>query len=233
MAGKTNNAMRKTMTLLSLLAAMLLVEVSAAKKITINVIPETAKIYVDGQMVGTGNYQVKFDRNTDFYVIKVENEGYDTRTYRLRKDNPKNTVLYVLPEDEAYLASAGNEDGMDLANRWFDVTCRKGMSEDTVWKRLMSVCTSYFDNIEVRDKTAGWIKSQWKITRFRNKTVRTRMEVRMSFTDEDNLSYRVRLNVQIKENDCGGQNCYKNYDRVLRNFEPLIQELQTVVGGGE
>ena len=221
------------MTLLSLLAAMLLVEVSAAKKITINVIPETAKIYVDGQMVGTGNYQVKFDRNTDFYVIKVENEGYDTRTYRLRKDNPKNTVLYVLPEDEAYLASAGNEDGMDLANRWFDVTCRKGMSEDTVWKRLMSVCTSYFDNIEVRDKTAGWIKSQWKITRFRNKTVRTRMEVRMSFTDEDNLSYRVRLNVQIKENDCGGQNCYKNYDRVLRNFEPLIQELQTVVGGGE
>lgn len=225
--------MRKTMTLLSLLAAMLLVEVSAAKKITINVIPETAKIYVDGQMVGTGNYQVKFDRSTDFYVIKVENEGYDTRTYRLRKDNPKNTVLYVLPEDEAYLASAGNEDGMDLANRWFDVTCRKGMSEDTVWKRLMSVCTSYFDNIEVRDKTAGWIKSQWKITRFRNKTVRTRMEVRMSFTDEDNLSYRVRLSVQIKENDCRGQNCYKSYDRVLRNFEPLIQELQTVVGGGE
>lgn len=196
-------------------------------------IPETAKIYVDGQMVGTGNYQVKFDRSTDFYVIKVENEGYDTRTYRLRKDNPKNTVLYVLPEDEAYLASAGNEDGMDLANRWFDVTCRKGMSEDTVWKRLMSVCTSYFDNIEVRDKTAGWIKSQWKITRFRNKTVRTRMEVRMSFTDEDNLSYRVRLSVQIKENDCRGQNCYKSYDRVLRNFEPLIQELQTVVGGGE
>lgn len=221
------------MTLLSLLAAMLLVEMSAAKKITINVIPETAKIYVDGQMVGTGNYQVKFDRSTDFYVIKVENEGYDTRTYRLRKDNPKNTVLYVLPEDEAYLASAGNEDGMDLANRWFDVTCRKGMSEDTVWKRLMSVCTSYFDNIEVRDKTAGWIKSQWKITRFRNKTVRTRMEVRMSFTDEDNLSYRVRLSVQIKENDCRGQNCYKSYDRVLRNFEPLIQELQTVVGGGE
>lgn len=221
------------MTLLSLLAAMLLVEVSAAKKITINVIPETAKIYVDGQMVGTGNYQVKFDRNTDFYVIKVENEGYDTRTYRLRKDNPKNTVLYVLPEDEAYLASSGSEDGMDLANRWFDVTCRKGMSEDTVWKRLMSVCTSYFDNIEVRDKTAGWIKSQWKITRFRNKTVRTRMEVRMSFTDEETLSYRVRLNVQIKENDCGGQNCYKSYDRVLRNFEPLIQELQTVVGGGE
>lgn len=34
----------------------------------------------------------------------------------------------------------------------------KDMSEDVVWKRLISVCTNYFDNIEVRDKTAGWIK---------------------------------------------------------------------------
>ena len=63
-----------------------------AKKITINVIPETASIYVDGQKVGTGSYQVTF-KNTDFFVIKVEAPGYDTETYRLRKDNPKNTVL--------------------------------------------------------------------------------------------------------------------------------------------
>lgn len=216
-----------------MIAAMVCLDASAAKKVTINVIPETAKIYVDGQMVGTGSYQVKFDRHTDFYVIKVADNGYITRTYRLRKDNPKNTVLYTLPEDDAFKASSGGEDGVDIANRWFDVTCRKGMTEDIVWKRLMSVCTNYFDNIEVRDKTAGWIKSSWRLTKFKYQTVRTRMEVRMSFTDEDVLSYRVRISVQIKDNDCGGENCYENYDRVLRTFEPLVQELQTSVGGGE
>lgn len=218
---------------MSILLATACFEASGAKKITINVLPETAKIYVDGSLVATGNYQVKFDRNTDFYVIKVEAPGYITRSYRLLKSNPKNTVLYTLPNDEAMEASAGSEDGMELANRWIDVTCRKDMTEDRVWKRLMSVCTNYFDNIEVRDKTAGWIKTQWKITKFTYQTVRTRLEVRMSFTDEDVLSYRARLVVQIKDNDCRGENCYQNYDRVLRKYEPLIQELQTSVGGGE
>ena len=55
----------------------------------------------------------------------------------------------------------------------------------------------------------------------------------MSFTDEETLSYRVRLLVKINDNDCRGENCYKQYGRVLRTFEPLVQELQTTVGGGE
>ena len=67
----------------------------AAKKMTINVIPETAKIFIDGQLVNTGTYQVKFDKNTDFYVVKVEAPGYITRTYRLLKSDPKSTVLYT------------------------------------------------------------------------------------------------------------------------------------------
>lgn len=204
-----------------------------AKKITINVIPETAKIYIDGQLVNTGSYQVKFDKHTDFYVVKVEAPGYITRTYRLLKNDPKSTVLYTLPEDEAMLASIGSDDGVDIANKWFDVTCRKGLSEDIIWKRLMSVCTNYFDNIEVRDKSAGWIKSSWRLSKFRYQTVRTRLEIRMSFTEENVVSYRVRISVQIKDNDCRGENCYKTYDRVLRTFEPMIQELQTSVGGGE
>lgn len=210
-----------------------LMESHAAKKITINVIPETANIYIDGQMVGTGQYQVKFDKNSDFYIVKVEAPGYITRAYRLLKTNPKSTVLYTLPEDEALHASTGSEDGVDLANKWLDIRCRSGMSEDVVWKRLMSVCTSYFDNIEVRDKSAGWIKTAWRVTKFRFQTVRTRLEIRMSFTDEETISYRARLTVQIKDNDCNGENCYQSYDRVLRTFEPMIQELQTSVGGGE
>ncbi|MCH5222329.1 MAG: hypothetical protein J1F05_08435 [Muribaculaceae bacterium] len=219
--------------LLSLCALLLSFSAYAAKKVTINVIPETAKIYVDGQMVGTGSYQVKFDKNTDFFIIKVEDEGYITRNYRLLKSYTKATILYQLPIDEAKEASVGGGEGIDIANKWFDVTCRKGMSEEQVWKRLMSVCTSYFDNIEVRDKTAGWIKTSWRLTKFKYQTVRTRLEVRMSFIDEEVLSYRVRLNVQIRDSDCNSENCYKNYDRVLRTFEPLIQELQTSVGGGE
>lgn len=225
--------MRSAILCLTLLLSTFLFNAFSGKKITINVIPETAKIYVDSQLVGTGSYKVEFKKGNDFFVIKVEDAGYITRTYRLLKTNPNNTVLYTLPEDEAYSASSGSGDGIDVANRWFDVTCRKGLSEDVIWKRLMSVATNYFDDIEVRDKSAGWIKTSWRLTKFKFQTVRTRMEVRMTFRDEDVLSFRAKIYVQIKDNDCRGENCYKNYDRVLLNFEPLIQELQTSIGGGE
>lgn len=206
---------------------------SYAKKIVVKTIPENARIEVDGSVVGEGSYTLKFDKGNEFYVVTVSAPDYITRTYRVLKSNPKNSVLFTLPEDEAKKASFGSEDGAALANSWMDITCKKGLTEDVIWKRLISVCTSYFDNIAVRDKSAGWIKTNWKITRFPHQVVRTRLEVRMSFTDEDVISYRARVTCHIRDIDCPSENCFVAWDRVLTKFEPMIQELQTTVGGGE
>lgn len=70
-------------------------------------------------------------------------------------------------------------------------------------------------------------------TKLKYTTIRTRMEVRMQFIDEGVLAYRVRISVEKKDNDCHGVDCYKPYDRLIRAYEPLVQELQTSVGGGE
>lgn len=220
-----------------LLSLFLLLSVTltatAAKKITISTIPENAEIKIDGAVVGTGSYQVKFDKNTDFYLVTVSAPGYIEKRFRLLKSNPKSSVLYTLPEDEALAASTGSEDGDELANVWMDITCRPGLTEDQIWKRLMSVSTTYFDNVEVRDKASGWIKTRWKVTKFTNQTVRTRLEVRVSFVDDAHITFKARITSEIKDNDCTTDNCYKPYSRVLRKFEPMIQELQTSVGGGE
>lgn len=50
--------MRKILLLLCAIVGALTFTSEAAKKIKINVIPETAKIYIDGQLVGEGTYQV-------------------------------------------------------------------------------------------------------------------------------------------------------------------------------
>lgn len=205
-----------------------------AKKITINTLPAEAKIYVDGALVGTGSYQLNM--KNDFYVIKVEATGYWERNYTLRKDYTKNAILYKLPENEALkdvINNDGGEGSAEIANRWFDITCRKGMTEEQVWKRLMNITTSYFSEVEVRDKTAGWIKTGWHPTAFTNEVVRTRMEIRVSFVDSETMTYRVRITSQIREKECTEKYCYKTFDHILKEFEPLIQELQTSVGGGE
>lgn len=221
---------------LSLFAVfMLLFSISAfcAKKITIKTIPENAKIEVDGSTVGEGSYTLKFDGKNEFYVVTISAPGYIPRKYRIMKTFPNNTVLYKLPEDEAMKASFSSEDGASLANTWMDIRCKKGLNEDVVWKRLMSVSTNYFDNISVRDKSAGWIKTGWKTTKFSFQVVRTRLEVRVTFTDEDAITYRARITSQIKDIDCPDEECYTPWDRVLTKFEPMLQELQTTVSGGE
>lgn len=219
--------------LFSIIMSAITMQAWGAKTITIKTIPEDAGIWIDGQHVGEGTYKVKFDKDNEFYVVTVRKAGYIGKPFRLLKSNPQKTVVYTLHLDEALEASTGSENGMELANQWMDITCRKGMKEDIIWKRLMNICTNYFSNVQVRDKSAGWIKTAWKVTTFTHQTVRTRLEIRISFTDEEVTSYQARIVSEIKDNDCSGENCYETYNRVVKKFEPMIEELQTSVGGGE
>lgn len=204
--------------------------VSAQKK-TIIVEPETAKIFVNGSEVGSGSYTLKFDRKTDFYMLRFEAPGYLDRSVKLYKSNPNNTISYKLQVDEAEKNSIGGEsESGEIANRWFDVTCREGLTEDVIWKRLMNIAVTNFDDIEIRDKDAGWIKTNWVTTSFPQQVVRTRLEVRMSFSGDGRISYRVRLDSQIKDRDCRGSNCYVKYDRLLTKYADIVQQLTTTVG---
>ena len=201
---------------------------------TIHVTPDNATIYVNGNEVGNGSYAVTFDKHTDFVMLKFEAPGYITKTVRLNKDNPKETIAYKLYQDEAYVNSVGSGDGAtDMANKWMQVTCKKGMTEDKVWRRLMGIVVDNFENVEVRDKAAGWIKTAWKETRFGSgQTVRTRLEVRISIggEDEDELSYKIRISSEIKDTDCDGEQCYVKYNRVLRKYYDVLNDLQNSIG---
>lgn len=183
--------------------------------------------------MGTGTYTLKFNRNTDFFLLRFEAPGYRDRAVKLFKDNPNKTISYTLQPDEAEKNSVGSESEFgEMANKWFDVTCRDGMTEDVIWKRLMNIAISNFDQIEVRDKSAGWIRTQWVSTKFSksDQVVRTRLEIRLSFSEDGQITYRVRLESQIKDDDCRGSNCFQKYDRVLKKYVDVIQQLTTTVG---
>ena len=202
-----------------------------AQKKTVHVIPETAKIFYNGHEVGNGSYEVKFGKHDDFVMLKFEAPGYMTKTVKLFKNNPKKTVSYELFVDEAAQSSVGAGDGVDLANKFFSVTVKKGMTEDVVWKRLMNIAVTNFENVEVRDQSAGWIRTGWARTFFLFQIVRTRLEIQLQFTGENELSYRVRISSEIADKDCGtNDQCFTKYDRILKKYEQVISELQTSLG---
>lgn len=200
---------------------------------TIHVTPDKAKIYVDGSEVGNGTYTLKFNKKTDFYVLKFEAPGYITKQVKLFKNNPNKTIAYKMAKDEFYLNSVGpngnasGEEAVDVANKWFDVTVKAGMTEDKIWKRLMSIANKNFENVEIRDKSAGWIRTAWAKTTFESQVVRTRLEIKLNTDDEDEITYRVKIYSEINNDiECTGEDCFEKSDRVLKKYVDVINELQ-------
>ena len=227
----------KNLTLLfGLLFFSLLNSVIYAQKKTIHVTPDKAKIFVDGSEVGNGMYTLKFDRNTDFYMLKFECPGYIRKQVKLFKNNPNKTIAYKMAKDEAFLNSIGpsdnanGEDGIDVANKWFEVSVRGGMTEDQVWKRLMAITTQNFENITDRDKAAGWIRTGWAKSTYENQVVRTRLEIKISTDTEDEIIYKVKIHSEVNNdiNEEGGssEEHFVKMDRVLKKYVELINELQ-------
>lgn len=212
------------------LAASTLV-VAQTKKIHIT--PDKAKIYVDGNEVGNGTYTVKFNRKTDFFMLKFECPGYITRQVKLLKSNPDKTIAYKMEKDEFYLNSVGpsgnanGEEAIDVANRWFEVSVRGGMTEDKIWKRLMAIATKNFENVEVRDKAAGWIRTAWARTTFERQIVRTRLEIKVNTDIDEEISYKVKIYSELNNDiECSGEDCFEKSDRVLKKYIDVINELQ-------
>jgi len=148
---------------------------------------------------------------------------------KLFKNNPNKSISYTLFIDEAQQNSVRSGEGIDIANKWFDINTKNGTTEDAAWKRLMSVTTKYFDNVEIRDKSAGWIKTAWTVNTFAYQKVRTNLEIKILMGD-DNLKYRVRISSEIGDIDTNEQG-YEKYARVLKKYEKIIEELQNSLGG--
>jgi hypothetical protein len=186
---------------------------------------------MNGSEVAVGTYTVKFNSKTDFVMLKFYAPGYYVKNVKLFKTDPRKTISYNLQVDEAEASSVGGEAALN-ANRWVNITVKSKLDEDAAWKRLMSTVTEYFDQIETRDKGAGWIKTSWVTRDFGGIVqVRTMLEIRADFSG-DGLGYKARLVSEIKwsgENSEG----WGKYDRVLKKYENLINDIQTRLGGGE
>ena len=225
--------MDKLTSLLGVLAIAFAPQVVCAQTKTIHVTPDKAKIYVDGSEVGNGVYTVKFNHKTDFYMLKFECPGYITKQVKLLKSNPNKTIAYKMAKDEFVLNSIGpsgnvnGEDAIDVANKWFEVSARCGMTEDQIWRKLISIGNSNFENVEIRDKAAGWIRTAWARTTFESQIVRTRLEIKINTDVEEEITYRVKISSEINNDiDCMGDDCFEKADRILKKYVEIINELQ-------
>jgi hypothetical protein len=198
------------------------------KKILFSVSEADATIYVDGNLVGTGQAELVIDNN-QCIKVKVEKVGYLTEILNFcNKKNsplPPKTYMLTMQIDDAYEATIN----ADFVNR--DIEIKTTKPENEAWKLLSQIITNHFDVIEVTDKETGYIRTAWERNLFSRNTIRTRCIVKLSGTDP--LTYKVKL---ISEESGKAQTSVKTdeafheYDRILKKYKEVIGEMQSRLG---
>ncbi len=196
-------------------------------KVTVD--PPQANIYVNGENVGQGSADISIPKN-DCVKIQVGTNGWlwQSVSYCNKKkatNKPPKSKYFQLMRDEAFDASVS---GSDISNLDIPIKVREGMSEQDAWRRMAQIITGYFDIIEVSDRETGYMRTAWYLKSFSNATTRTRVIVKLA--NDDPLTYKIKI-MSEKANGPGisakADEAYDEWDRILRTFSGLIEEIQT------
>lgn len=221
--------MKRTITILTVVALGLLS--SCRTTVIFTTSERDAKIFVDGKTMGSGRTPVVRVRKNACVRVKAEKTGFFTEklTYCYNGNNfgkPK-TKYIELPRDDAYDASMIT----DYANKDFEVTVSKKLTEEKAWKIISQIITSYFDNLEMADKATGYMKTSWQSKSFTRQNIRSKIIVKQSSSTP--LKYKIKIISEYADSpdqSVKNDDKFKEWDRILRAYDGLITEFQMRLG---
>ncbi|MEJ7823032.1 MAG: hypothetical protein WKF85_11965 [Chitinophagaceae bacterium] len=113
----------------------------------------------------------------------------------------------------------------DLANK--DIDIRTSHNEDDSWKLIARIITNHFDVIQISDKSTGYMCTAWVGQTYKAATVRTRLIIKT--TSSDPLTYKAKLISEFAPSGTSASRDenFRVWDRLLKNFENVIPELQS------
>lgn len=197
------------------------------KKVRLTVSEADAEIFVNGEPMGRGSLLLEIPAYTNA-TVNVKKTGYFTETITFyntpgNPDPPKafHVKMFV---DDAYEASTQT----DIAN--LDLELKTTKREDDAWLIINSVVLNYIDVIEVTDKETSYLRTAWQVQNFSKATIRTRVIIKMGARDP--LSYKMKLISEIADKPGVSpkeDQSFKEWDRVLRKYAPLVTELPSRV----
>ena len=197
-----------------------------AWQITLNASEPDAKIYVDGQLKGTGTAVAQIPLGSEINV-RAEKQGFLTYKNKFYYDSglPKfKTAELFLERDASYVASEQS----NTANIDFAQTVNAKHNEEDAWKIINRIITGYFDEIEVADKSTGYLKTAWVVNNFNTSTIRTRVIVKGA--GDNPLTYKLKLVSEIaySPNVSATQDeKFQPWDRIIKRYQDLISEYQS------
>jgi hypothetical protein len=155
------------------------------------------RVFVNEQFVGIA--PVTVDLKVEKYGVmkaRAEKDGCVAWITQFSKDQ-KQTVMLRLEEDEAVRQTVVS----DIANKWLtlDPAATGGpgkiIDEGEAWKKIVSIVTDNFTEIEQLDRSSFYLRSAWRTQRYPYSAIRNRLIVKRGVTT--NLTVKVELESQI------------------------------------
>lgn len=110
-----------------------------------------------------------------------------------------------------------------LANK--TIVVRKGISYDQLFRLITWHIGEEFEAWEILDRDAAWLRTCWIINNFANITIRTRIDVKVIIGQDNDLRCCVKLESEYASRNCDREECYQQWDRVLKVYNQCIQNL--------
>ena len=223
--------------LIFLLGGLNLANGAKSKTFKVMAQPKEASIFVNNQFVGYGF--AEFNRpkkKTDVIAIRIECEGYKPLETKIYADDVRSSVSYTLQDDGFYRATAAS----GLVNKFMTVTLDNSLytidEHGTInvakaWKLLHQILLNYFEEIAATDYSGGYLQTPWHYKTFQlsDKQMRTRVTVR-DISTPTQVAFQIKVSSEVASAMAARHGEFTNADRIVKELEPMLQELQTRLG---
>lgn len=226
--------------LMLLMAIMVGFSVQAEKKakvIKISVQPQEAAIYVDNVLIGYGYGEfTRPAKKNQVAIIRVECNEYTTANSKFYGGDERNSLSFNLMQDGFYRGSAAS----GLVNKfmtiildpkYYTIDQEGKVNTEVAWKLLHQILLNYFPEIESTDFYGGYLQTPWKYKTFNmsEKQLRTRVTVR-DITTPERVAFQIKISSEVAGAMQARHGEFDEVDRIPKEIEPLLEELQTRIG---
>ena len=230
-----------TKKLLPLLCAMIFAFglSSAAKKtktVKISVEPKEAAIYINNTLAGYGYAEfTRPKKKKEVVIIRIECEEYQSLSTKFYGGDERSSISFSMMQDGFYRASAAS----GIVNKFFTIDIDpmyyeiKGDKVDVsaAWKLLHQILLNYFNEISTTDFYGGYVQTPWQYKTFTmsDRQIRNRVTIR-DISTPAKPAFQIKVSSEVAGSLAARHGEFTEVDRIPKEFEPIIQELQTRIG---
>lgn len=218
--------------------AIVCVSAFAAKPriVRVSAEPKEASIFINGVFMGYGVAEFTRPAKNEVVIIRIEANEYLPVTTRYYGTDERALISVRLQNDGFSRASAFS----GIVNKYFTIDIDKqyySISDDEkidvlpAWKLLHQILLNYFDEIEMTDSFGGYVQTPWQYKSFTmsDQQLRNRVTVR-DISTPDRVAFQIKIESEVAGAAAARHGEFTTIDRIPKELEPMIQELQTRIG---